>query len=159
MDQEIIAFARQRYNLLIGERTAENVKIEAGSAFPLPEERKVTLRGRDLVTGLPRAVEVSTVEIREAISIPVNTIVEAVKTTIEETPPELVTDLMEHGIVLAGGGALLAGMDQRLSYETKMTVYVAEDPMTCVVRGAGKVLEEMDTLRKLLVSEHSHPLH
>ncbi len=158
MDQEIIAFARQRYNLLIGERTAENTKIEAGSAFPLPEEKKVTLRGRDLVTGLPRSIEVSSVEIREAISASVNAIVEAVKTTLEETPPELITDLMEHGIVLAGGSAQLAGMDQRLSYETKMTVYVAEEPMTCVVRGAGKVLEEMDTLRKVLVSDHARPL-
>jgi rod shape-determining protein MreB and related proteins len=158
LDQEIISFARQRYNLLIGERTAESVKIEAGSAFPLPEERKVTLRGRDLVTGLPRAVDVSTVEIREAISGPVGIIVEAVKTTLEETPPELITDLMEHGIVLAGGGAQLAGIDQRLAYETKMTVYVAEDPMTCVVRGAGKVLEEMETLRKVLVSDESKPL-
>jgi len=158
MDQEIIAFARQRYNLLIGERTAENTKIEAGSAFPLPEEKKVTLRGRDLVTGLPRSIDVSSVEIREAISGPVNAIVEAVKTTLEETPPELITDLMEHGIVLAGGTAQLAGLDQRLSYETKMTVYVAEEPMTCVVRGAGRVLEEMDTLRSVLVSDHARPL-
>lgn len=101
----------------------------------------------------------STVEIREAISGPVGIIVEAIKTTLEETPPELITDLMEHGIVLAGGGAQLAGIDQRLAYETKMTVYIAEDPMTCVVRGAGKVLEEMETLRKVLVSDQSKPFH
>jgi len=160
MDQEIALFARQKHNLLIGERTAEEIKIAAGSAFPLPEERKVTLRGRDLVTGLPRAIEVSSVEIREALSGPVGMIVDAVQATLEETPPELIADLMQQGIVLAGGGALLAGLDQRLSFETKMHCYVAEDPQTCVVRGAGKVLEELDVLRKVLVSDQVvHGLH
>lgn len=159
MDQEIIQYARQRHNLLIGERTAEEVKIAAGSAFPLPEERKVALRGRDLVTGLPRSIEVSSVELREALSGSLNAIVTAVRTTLEETPPELVTDLMNQGIAMAGGGSLLAGVAERLSYETKMHVYVAEDPITCVVRGTGKVLEELDTLRKLLVStDRSQPL-
>ena len=159
MDQEIIQYARQRHNLLIGERTAEAVKIAAGSAFPLPEERKVALRGRDLVTGLPRSIEVSSVELREALSGSLNAIVTAVRTTLEETPPELVTDLMTQGIAMAGGGSLLAGVAERLSYETKMRVYVADDPITCVVRGTGKVLEELDTLRKLLVStDRSQPL-
>jgi rod shape-determining protein MreB len=158
MDNEIIQFARQRYNLLIGERTAEEVKIAAGSAFPLEQEITVTLRGRDLVTGLPRSVDVSSVEIREALAGPVGAIVQAVRTTLEETPPELITDLMEHGIILAGGGSLLRGMDRRLSYETKMAVYLADDPITCVVRGTEKVLEEMDVLRKVLVSNHSKPL-
>ena len=159
MDQEIIQYARQRHNLLIGERTAEEIKIAAGSAFPLPEERKVTLRGRDLVTGLPRSIEVSSVELREALSGSLNAIVTAVRTTLEETPPELVTDLMNQGIAMAGGGSLLAGVAERLSYETKMRVYVADDPITCVVRGTGKVLEELDTLRKLLVStDRSQPL-
>ena len=151
MDQEIVQYARQKHNLLIGERMAEEVKIAAGSAYPLPEEKLVTLRGRDLVTGLPKAIDVSSVEIREAIDGSVAAIVEAVRTTIEETPPELVADLMAHGIALAGGGALLAGIDQRLSHETKMRVYKAEDPLTCVVRGTGEALEEIEILRKVEV--------
>lgn len=155
MDQEIIQFARQRHNLLIGERMAEEAKIAAGSAFPLPEERTVELRGRDLVTGLPRSIEVSSVELREAMSGSLNAIIDAVKATIEETPPELVADLMNVGIFLAGGGSLLAGLDQRIAYETKMPVHLPEDPVTCVVRGAAKALEELDTLRKLLYTGES----
>ena len=151
MDQEIIQYARQKHNLLIGERMAEEVKIASGSAYPLPEEKLVTLRGRDLVTGLPRTLEVSSVEIREAISGSISAIVEAVRTTIEETPPELVADLMSQGIALAGGGALLAGMDERLSHETRMRVYRAEDPLSCVVRGTGETLEEMEILQKVEV--------
>ncbi len=151
MDQEIILYARQKHNLLIGERMAEEVKIAAGSAHPLPEEMMVTLRGRDLVTGLPKSIDVSSVEIREAISSSVAQIVDAVRTTIEETPPELVSDLMAQGIALAGGGALLAGLDERLSHETKMRVYRAEDPLTCVVRGTGEALEEIEILRKVEV--------
>ncbi len=151
MDNEVIQYARSNYNLLIGERTAEMVKIAAGSAFPLPEERMVTLRGRDLVTGLPRSLDISSVELREAISTSVSAIVEAVRSTLEETPPELVADLMHHGIALAGGGALLAGLDQRLTQETKMRVYVADDPITCVVRGAGISLEEIDILNQVEV--------
>jgi len=150
MDQEIIQFARQRHNLLIGERMAEEAKIAAGSAFPLPEERTVELRGRDLVTGLPRSIEVSSVELREAISGSLNAIIDAIKATIEQTPPELVADLMNVGLFLAGGGSLLAGMDQRIAYETKMPVHLPEDPVTCVVRGAAKALDELDTMRKLL---------
>ena len=151
MDQEIVLYARQKHNLLIGERMAEEVKIAAGSAYPLVEEKMVTLRGRDLVTGLPKSIEVSSVEIREAISGSVAQIVEAVRTTIEETPPELVSDLMAQGIALAGGGALLAGLDERLSHETKMRVYRADDPLTCVVRGTGEVLEEIEILQKVEV--------
>jgi len=153
MDMEIIQFARQKYNLLIGERTAEEVKIAAGSAYPLAEERTVELRGRDLVTGLPRAIRVSSVELREALSGSLNAIVDAVKTTVEETPPELVADIMDVGIFLAGGGSLLAGMDQRIAYETKMPVHVPDNPVTCVVLGAAKTLEELKTLRKVLVSD------
>jgi rod shape-determining protein MreB len=111
----------------------------------------VTLRGRDLLTGLPRAIEISSVEIRDAISGSVAQIVEAVRTTIEETPPELVSDLMAEGIALAGGGALLSGLDERLSHETKMRVYRADDPLTCVARGAGESLEEIEILRKVEV--------
>jgi rod shape-determining protein MreB len=151
MDQEIIAYARQKHNLLIGERTAEQIKIQAGSAYPLEEEIEVTLKGRDVVTGLPKQIVLSSVEIREAISNSVNAIVEAVKATIEITPPELVADLMEYGIALAGGGALLRGLDQRLSHETKFRVYVAPDPLSCVVRGTGAVLDDLDRLRKVLV--------
>ena len=151
MDEDIVAYARQKHNLLIGERMGEEVKISAGSAWPLAEERMVTLRGRDLVSGLPKAIEISSVEVRDAISGSVAAIVDAVKTTIEETPPELVADLMIGGIALAGGGALLAGLDQRLSHETRMRVYVADDPLTCVVRGTGEALEEIDILRKVEV--------
>ena len=152
MDEDIIAYARQKYNLLIGERMAERVKMTIGSAYPLPEEQTMTLRGRNLVTGLPEAIEVSSIEIREALSGAVSIIVDAVKSALDETPPELVADLMESGIYLAGGGALLQGIAERLSDETKMRVQVAEDPMTCVARGAGKVLEDLDTLSKVLAS-------
>ncbi|MBI1885822.1 MAG: rod shape-determining protein [Chloroflexi bacterium] len=149
MDQEIVAYARQVHNMLIGERTAEEVKIEAASAFPLEREITVTLKGRDLATGLPKAVEVSSVEIRDAISGSVNAIVDAVRQTIEITPPELVADIMSRGIVLAGGGALLRGLDRRLAQETRFPVYVAEDPLTSVVRGCGEVLEETSILQKV----------
>jgi rod shape-determining protein MreB len=152
MDEDIIRYARQKYNLLIGERMAERAKIEIGSAYPLPEEKTTTLRGRNLVTGLPDSVEVSSIEIREALSNSLSIIIETVKSTIDETPPELVADLMEQGIALVGGGALLKGMDERLSEETKMRVYISEDPMTCVVRGASKVLEELEVLHKFLSS-------
>jgi rod shape-determining protein MreB len=149
MDEEIIRYAREKYNVLIGERMAEEIKIHIGSAFPLPEEKTHMLRGRNLITGLPTEIEVSSVEIREALANPLNQIIDALKTTIDETPPELVSDLMAGGIALAGGGSLLGGLAPRLSQETKMRCYVSEDPLTCVVRGAGQVLEELDTLRKI----------
>ena len=142
IDEAIIAFARREYNLLVGERMAEKVKIAAGSAYPLDEEIKVVIRGRDMLTGLPKAVEVSSVEVREGIAGPVNTIVAEVRAALEETPPELVADIMEHGIVLAGGGALLHGLNRRIAAETKMPVHIAEDPLSCVARGAGKMVEE-----------------
>jgi len=150
MDEEIIRYAREKYNILIGERMAEEIKTSIGSAFPLPEEKTHLLRGRNLITGLPTEIEVSSVEIREALANPLNQIIDALKTTIDETPPELVADLMQYGIALAGGGALLGGIAERLSQETKMRVYVSEDPLTCVVRGAGQVLEELDTLHKVV---------
>jgi len=157
MDEDIINYARQKHNLLIGERMAEAAKIQAGSAYPLEEELLVTLRGRDLITGLPKSSEVSSVELREALAGSVELIVSAVKDTLEETPPELVADLMESGIALAGGGALLLGIAERLAHETKMHVYVADDPMTCVVRGAGEVLKDLPTLRKVLAEVQSGP--
>ncbi len=149
MDQEIMAYARQVHNMLIGERMAEEIKIDAGSAFPLEDETTVEIRGRDLATGLPKSVEVSTVEIRDALSGSINAIVEAVRSTIEITPPELVADLMYRGIALAGGGALLRLLDRRLAQETKFPVYVAEEPLLCVVRGTGELLEETRMLEKV----------
>jgi rod shape-determining protein MreB len=152
MDQEIIAYARQVHNMLIGERMAEEIKIQAGSAYPMEQEDAVEIRGRDLATGLPKSVEVSTVELRDALSGSIGAIVEAVRSTIEVTPPELVADLMYRGIALAGGGALLRGLDRRLSQETKFPVYVADDPLTSVVRGTGEMLEETDLLEKVHAS-------
>jgi rod shape-determining protein MreB len=149
MDQDIIAYARQVHNLMIGERTAEEIKITAGSAFAGDAEVTVALRGRDLATGLPKSVEVSSVEVRDALSGSINAIVDAVRSTIEITPPELVADLMAQGIALAGGGALLRGLDRRLTQETKFPVYVAEEPLTCVVRGTGELLEDPQILAKV----------
>lgn len=142
IDEAIIEFARREYNLHIGERMAERAKVAAGSAYPLDEELKVVLRGRDQLTGLPKSVEVSSVELREGIAGPINTILADIRSAIEETPPELIADIMEHGIVLAGGGALLRGLDRRIASETRMPVYVAENPLSCVARGAGKMVEE-----------------
>ncbi len=152
MDQEIIAYARQVHNMLIGERMAEEIKMQAGSAFPMEEEETIEIRGRDLATGLPKSVEVSTVEIRDALSGSISAIVEAVRSTIEITPPELVADLMYRGIALAGGGALLRGLDRRLAQETKFPVYVADDPLTSVVQGTGEMLEETEMLAKVQAS-------
>ncbi|MBI2885682.1 MAG: rod shape-determining protein [Chloroflexi bacterium] len=150
MDQDIINAVRLNYNLLIGERSAEQIKIQAGSAFSLSQEYEFQVKGRDLVTGLPRLVSLSTIEIRDALSASTNVIVEAVRDTIEVTPPELVADLMERGIALAGGGALLQGLDRRIAQETRFPVYVAKDPLSCVVRGTGEVLEELDRLASVL---------
>jgi rod shape-determining protein MreB and related proteins len=152
MDEAIINYARQKYNLLIGQRMAERAKITIGSAYPLPEEQTITLRGRNLITGLPESIEVSSVEIREALNDSVSVIVDAVRDTLDETPPELIADLMEGGIALAGGGALLQGLAERLSEETRMRVYIADDPLTCVARGAGQVLESYDKYAKVLTS-------
>ena len=152
MDEDIMLYARQKYNLSIGESMAERVKISVGSAYPLPEEMTMTLRGRNLVTGLPEAIEISSIEVREALSGSVGIIVESVRETLDETPPELIADLMETGICLAGGGANLRGLADRISEECNMQAWVAQDSMTCVARGAGKVLEELDTLREVLVS-------
>ena len=162
IDEAIIQFARREYNLLIGERMAEKAKIAAGSAYPLDEEITALLRGRDLLTGLPKAVEVSSVELREGISGPVTSIVEEVRMALEETPPELVADIMEHGIMLCGGGALLHGLDRRIMTETKMPVHIADDPISCVARGAGRMVEEFTTnpayhriLERTQISRHA----
>jgi rod shape-determining protein MreB len=152
MDEAIIQYARKAYNLLIGERTAEEIKIAIGSAYPLREEQAVDVRGRDLVSGLPRTVRMTSTEIREALSEPVAAIVDAVKQTLERTPPELSADIVERGIVLAGGGALLRGLDRLLAEETGMPVTLTDDPLSAVVLGTGRALEEIDTLKKVLVT-------
>jgi rod shape-determining protein MreB len=152
MDEEIMQYARQKYNLYIGERMAEQAKVSIGSAYPLSEEMTMTLRGRNLVTGLPEEVEVSSIEIREALNGPAGVIVDLIKDTLDETPPELIADLMETGICMAGGGSLLRGLAERVSDEVNMQAWVAQDSMTCVARGAGKVLEELELLREVLVS-------
>ncbi len=152
LDESIISYMRRTYNLLIGERTAEEIKIGIGSAFPRDQEDAQQVRGRDLVSGLPSKVMVTSTEIREAISEDVAAIVEAVKSTLETTPPELAADIMERGIYLAGGGGQLKGLDKLLSVETGMPVHVADDPLTCVVVGAAQALDHFALLSKVLVS-------
>lgn len=152
MNQDIINFARDNFNLLLGERTAEQIKIEIGSAFTLRESLQKAMRGRDLVTGLPREVIINDEQVRQALSKSVSTIVEAVKSTLEETPPELLADVMERGIVLAGGGALLKELDTLLSQATQTRVFIADDPLTSVARGTGVVLEDLETLESVLLS-------
>jgi rod shape-determining protein MreB and related proteins len=152
MDQDIVAYVRNKYNLLIGERMAERAKLALGSAFPLKEEKTLTVRGRNLVSGLPESVEISSVEIREALAGSIRTIVDTVKDAIDETPPELVADLMEAGICLCGGGSQIQGLVERLTSEVRMRVWLAEDPMTCVARGAGLILEDLELHRRFLVN-------
>jgi rod shape-determining protein MreB len=151
MDEDIITYIRNKYNLFIGERMAEQVKITIGSAFPLPSEKTVSVRGRNLVTGLPEAIEVSSVEIREAIAGSVQVIIETVKDALDEAPPEIVADLIEVGITMAGGTSQLQGLDRRLAQELNLRVWLAEDPMTCVARGAGLILEDLDKYSPFLV--------
>jgi len=151
MDEDIVQYMRNKHNLLIGEPTAERVKIEIGSAYPLAQELTREIGGRNLTTGLPDKVEVSSIEIREAISGSVNILVDTVKEALDDTPPELVADLMESGICIAGGGGQLRGIAERISEEVKIRAWVADDAMTCVARGAGRVLEDYNNLRRLLV--------
>jgi rod shape-determining protein MreB len=151
MDEDLIDYVRNKYNILIGERMAETAKISLGSAYPLKEEKTVTLRGRNLVSGLPEAVEVSSVEIREALSPSLKVIIDTIKAAIFEIPPGMVADLMETGVCLAGGGAQIQGLVERLSSELHMRAWVAEDPMTCVARGAGMMLEDLDANSRFLV--------
>jgi rod shape-determining protein MreB len=151
LDQDIITYIRNKYNLLIGERMAENIKMAIGSAFPLPVEKSMDVRGRNLVSGLPEALEISSVEIREAIAGSLQVIVDTIKDALDEAPPEIVSDLIETGICLAGGGALLQALSERLSDELNLRVWLAEDPMTCVARGAGMILEDLDHFSQFLV--------
>jgi rod shape-determining protein MreB len=147
IDEAIVQYFRRKYNLLIGENTAEEVKIKIGSVFPLAEEKSMEVKGRDQVTGLPKTIVITSEEVRSALSEPAKAIVETIKNTLEETPAELSADLVDRGIVLAGGGSLLRGIAELLSQETELPVNIAEDSLTCVVRGTGKYLEELDNLR------------
>lgn len=151
MDQDIITYLRNKYNLLIGELMAEQVKISIGSAYPLQTEKTMAIRGRNLITGLPETLEISSVEIREGLSNSIRVIVDTIKDALDEVPPEIVSDLLETGICLAGGGSQVLGLAERLSDDLRLRVWIAEDPMTCVARGAGIVLENLDLYERFLV--------
>jgi rod shape-determining protein MreB len=153
IDQAIISYVKKEYSLSLGERTAEEIKIAIGSAFPMPEDDQAEIRGRDLVTGLPKTIVVAGEEIRRAIEEPVNSIVDAVKTTLDKCPPELAGDVMDRGIVLAGGGANLRGLDERLRHETGMPILIADNPLHSVAIGSGRCVEDFDALQQVLVSE------
>ncbi len=155
LDEAIISYIKKEYSLALGERTAEEVKIVLGSAWPLVEEIHAEIRGRHLVTGLPKTVVVSTEEIRDAIEEPVSAIVDAVKVTLDKTPPELAADIMEQGIFIAGGGALLHGLDARLQHETGMPIIIAPNPLHCVAIGSGQSLEEFAALKEVLFSTNT----
>ena len=150
LNEAIIQFLKKNYNLLIGELTAENIKINIGSAFQLEKELSMEIKGRDLVAGVPKNIKLSSVQVREALSETIDIIIEAVRQAVERTPPELLSDILERGIILTGGGALLRGLDKCLRQETNLPVIVAEDPLTCVVRGTGKVLENFINYSKVL---------
>jgi rod shape-determining protein MreB len=151
MDLAIMEYLKKAYNLMVGERTAEEIKIRIGSAYPLEEELTMDVRGRDLIAGLPKTISITSEEIREALQEPVQAIVDAAKTTLENTPPELASDLIDRGIVMAGGGALLRGLDKRIAEETGLPVHIADDPLTAVVLGTGQTLSMSTRLRKRIV--------
>jgi rod shape-determining protein MreB len=153
MDNAIVQYVKKEYSLMLGERTAEEIKMAIGSAYALPEEQHSEIRGRDLVSGLPKTVVVSAAEVRKAIEEPVNAIVDAVKTTLDKCPPELSGDIMDRGIVLTGGGALLKGLDDRLRHETGMPIHITDNPLDSVAMGSGKCVEEFEALQQVLVSE------
>ncbi len=153
LDAAIISYVKKEYSLMLGERTAEEIKMAIGSAFPIPDEPNAEIRGRDLVSGLPKTIVVTAEEIRKAIEEPVNAVVDAVKTTLDKCPPELSGDIMDRGIVLTGGGALLKGLDERLKHETGMPIHVAENPLHSVAIGSGTCVEEFEDLQQVLVSE------
>jgi rod shape-determining protein MreB len=150
-NEDIIQYARDEFNLLIGEKTAEDIKIAIGSAYPLEEPLEIQMRGRDLVSGLPKEVTVNDEQIRQALSRSIKTLINNIKATIEETPPELISDIMDKGIILVGGGGLLRGLDKLILQETKIPTRVADDPITAVARGTGIVLEDIDALKEVLV--------
>lgn len=151
MDDAIIQHVKRTYNLMIGERTAEQIKIDIGTAYPLDKEETAEIRGRDLVTGLPKTLKITSTEIFKALSEPVAAILDAIKVTLEKTPPELASDIMDRGIVMAGGGSLLRGLDRLVSDQTGMPVHMAEEPLLAVAYGSGRVLENIDVLRRVLI--------
>jgi len=151
MNEAIVIYLKKNYNLLIGELTAEEIKINIGSAFELDREEFMEIKGRDLVAGVPKNIKISSAQIREALTEPVNSIIDAVRQSLEQTPPELASDILDHGIVLTGGGALLKGLDKRIRHETNLPVIVADDPLTCVARGTGVILENMNKYSKVLM--------
>ena len=153
MNQSIMQYFKKNYNLLIGEKSAEQIKCNIGSATPLAEEIRTEVKGRDLVDGIPKTIEISSVEIREALDEAIETIVEAVKVALERTPPELASDILDRGIVLTGGGALLKNLDERMREDTSLPIHIAEDPLTCVVRGCGKILEDFERYEKVLLKQ------
>ncbi|MEI7547494.1 MAG: rod shape-determining protein, partial [Actinomycetota bacterium] len=150
LDEALMQYIKKEYSMAIGDRTAEEIKIHMGSAWPLDEELTADIRGRDLITGLPRTLALTTEQVREALSDPVSAIVDAVKATLDRTPPELAADIMEQGVMLTGGGALLAGLDRRLSHETGMPINIAHNPLFSVVIGSGRALENIDAMRGLM---------
>jgi rod shape-determining protein MreB len=151
MDEAIVHYVKRKYNLLIGERTAETIKTQIGSAYPMDEKQTVEAKGRDLVAGIPKTLTISDEEVREAILEPVTTIVDSIKIALERTPPELAADIVDRGIVLAGGGSLLRGLEVLIREETELPIAIAEDPLSCVVRGTGKVLDELDLLKQIQI--------
>src|SRR4051812_25976241 len=150
-DDAIINFIKRKYSLLIGDRTAEQIKLAIGNAYPFEEEKTYEVKGRDLIAGAPKTIEVNSEEIRDALAEPVSAVVDTIKTALERTPPELAADIVDNGIILAGGGALLANLDILIKEKTGLPVALAEDPLTCVVRGSGKALQDMDLLRKVTI--------
>src|SRR6187402_66060 len=154
LDEAIVQYMKRAYNLMIGERTAEDIKIRVGSAYPLAKEVTMEVKGRDMVAGLPKTITITSQEVREALLEPLNSIIDAVRVTLERCPPELSADLVDRGIVLAGGGALLRGLDKLLSEETGLPVHVAEDPLSAVAEGTGKVLSELAFLRKVTTKDN-----
>ena len=151
MDEAIVQHIKRRYNLLIGERTAEHIKMEVGNAYPFDEPRSMQVKGRDMIAGVPRTVEITSDEVREALSEPVSAIIEAVRVALERTPPELAADIVDKGIVLAGGGALLHNLDVILREETRLPVMIAEEPLSCVVLGTGRVLDQLELLKMVAI--------
>src|SRR5438128_1714627 len=152
LDEAIIAHVKKEYSVALGERTAEAIKLAVGSAFPTSDDLIAEIKGRDLVSGLPKTIHITAEEVRRALEEPVNAIIDAIKNTLDRCPPELAADVMDKGIVLTGGGALLKGMDQRLKHETGMPIHVADNPLSCVAVGSGKCLEEVEVLKRVLIS-------
>jgi len=151
MDEVIARHIKNKHNLMIGDRTAEEIKIRVGSAYPLPNEMTMEVRGRDMVAGLPKTIEVTSEEIRTALGEPIGLIIDRVKTVLEHTPPELASDIIERGMMLTGGGALLRGFDKLLAAETDIPVHIAEDPLSCVAVGTGRALDEFDAIRETYI--------